>query len=100
MKRTYADLHLCPDLANAEQVLRMVNKASKLEYRLVAITVPPNFAETNVKGLLNVCKEAKMDLATRVDLKPRTPEELLNIIELQKEEITKSLTSLREKTVK
>ena len=80
MKRTYADLHLCPDLANAEQVLRMVNKASKLEYRLVAITVPPNFAETNVKGLLNVCKEAKMDLATRVDLKPRTPEELLKAL--------------------
>lgn len=80
MKRTYADLHLCPDLANAEQVLRMVNKASELGYRLVAMTVPPSFAETSVKGLLNVCKEAKMDLATRVDLKPKTPGELLKAL--------------------
>jgi len=80
MRRTYADLHLCPNLASAEQVLRMVNKASKLGYRLIAITFPPNFAEADAKGLQNACKQAKMDLAVRVDLKPRTPDELLRAL--------------------
>jgi len=77
MKRTYADLHLCPNLADTEQALSMVKKASKLGYRMIAITFPPNFVEADARGLQNACKRATMDFATRVDLKPKTPDELL-----------------------
>ena len=44
------------------------------------MTFLPNFAEADVKGLLNACREARMDLATRVDLKPKTPDELLRTL--------------------
>lgn len=76
MKRIYADLHLCPNLKDFEQVSRMVNKASTLGYRLIAITFPLNYAG-EVERLKDLCKEAKIDLAFRLDLKPRTPDELM-----------------------
>jgi RNase P/RNase MRP subunit p30 len=80
MRRTFADLHLCPDVADAERVLRVVNKASELGYRLAAVTLSLNFAEANIKSLLAVCREVKIDLATRVDLKPKTSQELLKAL--------------------
>lgn len=77
MKREYADLHLCPDLGNDEQVTRMIRKASELGYRLIAIPLPQNFSEEKIRKLQNICKENRMDFASRVDLKPRTPNELI-----------------------
>lgn len=77
MKRKYADLHLCPDLDNDEQVTRMIRKASELGYRLIAIPFPQNFPEEKIRKLQNICKENRMDFASRVDLKPRTPNELI-----------------------
>jgi len=77
MKRKYADLHLCPDLGNDEQVTRMIRKASELGYRLIAIPLPQNFPEEKTRKLQNICKENRMDFASRVDLKPRTPNELI-----------------------
>jgi RNase P/RNase MRP subunit p30 len=76
MKRMYADLHLCPNLKNFEQVSRMVNKALALGYGLIAITVPLSYAG-EVERLKDLFKEARIDLALRLDLKPRTPSELL-----------------------
>jgi ribonuclease P/MRP protein subunit RPP1 len=76
MKRIYADLHLCPDLRDLEQVLRMANKALTLGYRLAAITFPFNYAR-EVERLKELLTEADIDLAFRLDLKPRTPSELV-----------------------
>jgi len=81
MKRIYADLHLCPNLKDFEQVSRMVNKASTLGYRLIAITFPLNYAG-EVERLKDLCKEAKIDLAFRLDLKPRTPNELMRSLRM------------------
>jgi len=78
MKRTYVDLHLCPNLKDFGYVSRMISKASRLGYRLIAITVPSNFTEEEFRRLRSINKEAKIDLASRVDLKPRTPRELLH----------------------
>ena len=78
MKRNYADLHLCPNLKNSEQVSRMISIASRLGYRLVAIALPSNFAEEEIQRLQNISKEAEIDLASRVDLKARTPNELIH----------------------
>jgi len=76
VKRKYADLHLCPDLGNDGQVTRMIRKASELGYRLIAIPLQ-NFPEEKIRKLQNICKENRMDFASRVDLKPRTPNELI-----------------------
>ncbi len=77
MKRIYADLHLCPDLRAFEQVSHMANKALTLGYRLIAITFPLNYAR-EIERLKDLCKETKIDLASRLDLKPRTPNELMH----------------------
>ena len=77
MKRIYADLHLCPNLKDYERVSRMITTASRLGYRQVAITFPLNIAEEEIHRLRSISKEAKIDLASRVDLKPKTPRELI-----------------------
>lgn len=77
MKRKYADLHLCPDLGNDEQVTRMIKKASELGYELIAIPLPQDFPEEKIRKLQNICKKNKVDFASRMDLKPRTPNELI-----------------------
>ena len=77
MKRKYADLHLCPDLGNDEQVTRIIKKTSQLGYRLIAIPLPQNFPEEKIRKLQNICKENRIGFASRVDLKPRTPNELI-----------------------
>lgn len=77
MKRKYADLHLCMDLGNSERITRKIRKASELGYCLVAISLPRNFPEERIRELQNICKENKMDFASRVDLKPKTSTELI-----------------------
>jgi len=79
MKRTYADLHLCPNVKDIKQTSRFIQKAAELGYHLVAITFPLNVTE-EVEQVRAACAEAKIDLATRVDVKPRTPEELVNCL--------------------
>jgi RNase P/RNase MRP subunit p30 len=78
MKRIYADLHLRPNSKDLEYISQMINKASMLGYRVVALTFSSNLAEEEIRRLVDVSKEAKVDLASRVDLKPRTPEELIH----------------------
>jgi len=78
MRRICADLHLCPNLKDSENVSRIINKASRLGYRLIAITLPANLVEKEILQLQSMRKEAGIDLASRVDLKPKTPKELIH----------------------
>jgi len=78
MRKIYADLHLYPDLNDSKEVARMITKASELEYRLIAISLPSNFPEEEIQHLRSICKEAKVDFASRVDLRPQTSKELIN----------------------
>ncbi len=77
MKRLYADLHLCPDLRSEEQVLHVVRKACELGYGLIAVRLFPDFREERIKRLRNMCEEDNVDFVSRLDLKPRTPKELI-----------------------
>lgn len=77
MKRIYADLHLCPNIKDMEKVSNMINKASRLEYRLIAITFPLNAKGEEIDRIRNVSREYQIDLASRIDLKPKTPRELI-----------------------
>jgi RNase P/RNase MRP subunit p30 len=78
MKRIYADLHLRPSSKDPEQVSQIISKASRLGYSLISLTFPSNLAEEEAQRLADISKEAKIDLASRVDLKPRTPKELIH----------------------
>lgn len=82
MKRIFADLHLQPNLSDIEQTRRMVAKASELGYRLIAIPAPlsPSLAEKYVQQLRGLCQEKDIDYASRLDLKPKTPKELLQLL--------------------
>jgi RNase P/RNase MRP subunit p30 len=55
----------------------MIRKASQLGYHLIAIPLPQNFPEEKIQRLQDICKENKIDFASRVDLKPKTSKELI-----------------------
>jgi RNase P/RNase MRP subunit p30 len=77
MRRLYSDLHLCPNIRDFEQTTNMIRKAAKLGYHLIAITLPPNAGEKESRQMKDTCDEAGMDAATRVDLRPNAPNELV-----------------------
>lgn len=77
MKRTYTDLHLCPNTRDINQTTAMIDKAAKLGYRQIAITFPPNCDQEGFQQARNACREVNLDLATRIDLNPNSPNELL-----------------------
>lgn len=77
MRRVFADLHLMPNLSSVEETRQMMLKASELGYRLIAAPLPTSFSENNTQKLRGLCQEAALDFASRLDLKPKTPKELL-----------------------
>ena len=77
MRRTYADLHLCANVNDSLQHEKLVHKASSLGYRLVSIPLAHASVEEDLKGVKRACYDANLDFASRVDLAPRSPEELL-----------------------
>ena len=82
MRRVFADLNLQPNLSDIEQARRMIAKASDLGYRLIAIPVPPStsLVEKYVQQLRGICQENSVDFASRLNLKPKTPKELLQLL--------------------
>jgi RNase P/RNase MRP subunit p30 len=77
MKKIYADLHLCPNLKNVEHITKMINKASRLGYNTVAVNLYQNYNEQEIRKLQGISEEANIDLISRIDLKPKTPRELI-----------------------
>lgn len=76
MIKPYADLHLRTDLADSEKTAGMVNKAVELGYSLIA--VPLSYEnEALFQRFKSLCIEKGVDLASRVDLKPRSTTDLL-----------------------
>jgi RNase P/RNase MRP subunit p30 len=78
MKKAFADLHLRLNAKDHAATLRMINKAATLGYRLIAVPLAPETHADEVAKLRAICKEAKMDFASRIDLRPRTQNELLH----------------------
>jgi RNase P/RNase MRP subunit p30 len=56
----------------------MINKTATLGYRLIAVPFAPETRSDEVTKLRAVCNEAKIDFASRIDLRPRTQNELLH----------------------
>jgi len=78
MRRIFADLHLCPNLNEPDCVSRVIKKARKLGHDLVAVSLPPDITGERMRWLQNLCSEAGIDFASRVDVKPRTSRDLIN----------------------
>jgi ribonuclease P/MRP protein subunit RPP1 len=79
MKKAFADLHLRLKPKDHAATLRMINKAATLGYDLIAVPLIPNTSTAEVAELRAICKEeAKIDFASRIDLHPRSPNELLH----------------------
>jgi len=76
MKRAFADLHLRVNLKDPATASRIINKAATLGYRLIAVPLSPETREDETVKLQRICSEAKIDLASRIDLRPRTHIEL------------------------
>jgi RNase P/RNase MRP subunit p30 len=80
MKKAFADLHLCPNLKEFDKISRLVGKAVMLGYRLIAIAFQANSREEEIQKVRSLCQESGIDLASRVDLKPKTPKELVGYL--------------------
>jgi RNase P/RNase MRP subunit p30 len=76
MKQVYADLHLCPECDKVGLVTRIVEKASQLGYGLLAAP-SRKLSEEQFRQIREACKNIRIDFASRVDLRPRTPNELI-----------------------
>jgi RNase P/RNase MRP subunit p30 len=76
MRRTYADLHVCADLNNLEKTSGLVEKVSRLGYGTLAIPLNRT-VDVQMQGVRTVCRDLRVDLVSRIDLRPRNPEELL-----------------------
>jgi RNase P/RNase MRP subunit p30 len=77
MKR-FADLHLRVPLNDADKTEKMIQKAKELGYNTIGIPLPFNVRKEQKSQLKQVCKEAKVDFVTRVNLSPRNSNELLS----------------------
>jgi ribonuclease P/MRP protein subunit RPP1 len=78
MKRTFTDLHLRVNGRDPAANALMLNKAVALDYRLVAVPCQSETHMDEIVQMQNACKEAGMDFASRVNLRPRSQNELLS----------------------
>jgi RNase P/RNase MRP subunit p30 len=80
LKKTFADLHLRGNLKNREGAKRLITKAAELGYSVVAVPLSPEARQDEVAWLRATCKEARVDFVSRVDLRPRSQNELLRML--------------------
>jgi ribonuclease P/MRP protein subunit RPP1 len=76
--KKFADLHLCPSLKDMDSLRGMINTAFRLGYHLLGVSLPPKILEGEIRELRGICSTAGADLVTRVDLAPKTSQDLLN----------------------
>lgn len=74
--RQYADLHLSPSLDDIANARSMADIFSELDTRVVGLVVPPDRL-TPMPPAVDAFREAGLDVAKRLNLKPRSREELL-----------------------
>ena len=77
MKKTFADLHLRLNSRNSASASRIINKAAKLGYSLIAAPLSPEAREDETSRLRSMCSEAKIDFASRVNIKSKTHGDLM-----------------------
>jgi RNase P/RNase MRP subunit p30 len=77
MKRVFADLHLCLNLKDPAATLRVLSKGAALGYSLVGVPLAAETSADEVASLRAVCSEVGVDFVSRVDLRPRSQDDLM-----------------------
>jgi len=80
MTRTFADLHLCANPKESEGLSKMASKAAKLGYTLMGVPLSPEKCEEEYSKLRNLDNADRGDFASRVDLKPKSQNELIRLL--------------------
>jgi RNase P/RNase MRP subunit p30 len=80
MKRRFADLRLRLNPKDLTTAQRVIAKAAQLGYDLVAVPFAPNTQEAEIAALRRICNGFKIDFASRVDLAPRTRNQLMQLL--------------------
>jgi len=75
--KKFADLHLCPPLNKFSLFESMIEKAYAFGYRMVGVPLQSRARKDEVEQLRDICKNAGVDLVTRIDLSPNSVRELL-----------------------
>ncbi len=75
--KQFADLHLRVPLKDQTKIKNMIRQASELGYKLVGIPHSLQCPKEQISQLKSLCNKVNIDLATRVNLSPRNPNELL-----------------------
>jgi ribonuclease P/MRP protein subunit RPP1 len=75
--RRFVDLHLRVPAEDPVEAESMLRRASELGYSLVGIPLPANVSKEQVIQLRDICSEAKLEFASRVNFAPRNSNELL-----------------------
>ena len=80
MKRVFADLHLRVNGKDSTQTAKLTCKAAELGYKLVATQLAPETRPEEIRQIKTACAELGLDFVSRVDLRPRSPDELLGLL--------------------
>ncbi len=75
--KKFCDLHLLPDLNKREQIEKLVSKASELDYSLIGVSLPSKVRQDTLQFLRKSTREHNVDFVTRIDLTPKSSNELL-----------------------
>lgn len=76
--RKFVDLHLCAPTDDLKQLERMVKLSAELGYNMVGIPLSPKVSQERIRQIEEICNNARIDFVTRVDLMPKTSNELLS----------------------
>jgi RNase P/RNase MRP subunit p30 len=78
MKHVFADLHLYANPKDPHSTNQIISKAATLGYKLIAIQTAPEIKPEENQRLHTTCKTYGLDFVTRVDIRPRSPNDLLS----------------------
>jgi len=74
----FSDLHLRVPLNDISQTKKMILKAQKLGYSQIGIPTSPNATREQINQVKQICRDAKVNFVSRLNLSPRNSNELLN----------------------
>ena len=80
MSRKFADLHLRVNSKDILQTQKLASKAYDLGYKLVAAQLAPEARPEEIFKLRSLCEDIGLDYVSRVDLRPRSQDELLGLL--------------------
>ena len=80
MTRVFADLHLRLSGKDISQIQKLASKMADLGYTLVGVPLAPDARTEEIHRLKATFEDVGLDFASRVDLYPRSQDELLNLL--------------------